>query len=47
MNTDTIYNYDKLKFKLLKYTKYKIIYEEANNVKFFKIKFCAIFKVVQ
>ncbi len=38
MNTDTIYNYDKLKFKLLKYSKYKIIYEEANNVKFLNIK---------
>ncbi|MFX4230186.1 hypothetical protein ACOL3I_01680 [Aliarcobacter butzleri] len=38
MNTDTIYNYDELKLKLLKFSEHKIIYEESNNIKFLDIK---------
>lgn len=38
MDTDTIYNYDELKLKLLKFSKHKIIYEETNNIKFLDIK---------
>ena len=38
MDTETIYNYDELKLKLLKFSKHKIIQEEANNIKFLDIK---------
>lgn len=38
MDTDTIYNYDELKLKLLKFSKHKIIQEEASNIKFLDIK---------
>lgn len=38
MYTDTIYNYDELKLKLLKFSEHKIIYEESNNIKFLDIK---------
>lgn len=38
MDIDTIYNYDELKLKLLKFSKHKIIHEENNNIKFLDIK---------
>gem|GEM_PF-6484309 len=38
MDVDTIYNYDELKLKLLKFSKHKIIHEKNNNIKFLDIK---------
>ena len=38
METNTIYNYDELKLKLLKFSKHKIISEDAKNINFLDIK---------
>lgn len=38
METDTMYDYDELKLKLLKFAEYKIIDKESNNIKIFDIK---------
>ncbi|PWE19217.1 hypothetical protein [Aliarcobacter skirrowii] len=38
MDTDLIYNYEELKLKLLKFSKYKILNDETKNIKFLDIK---------
>lgn len=38
MDTNEIYDYDELKLKLLKFSRYRIISEEKNNINIFNIK---------